>query len=188
MTWTVPHPAIMEILVGHPEAHPKIPAWRWERVLRVTEPLCGIAATVQCLLEGHFVLVVPRGMVTQPYNLDSVRLASSQAGCEPLHVSEAFVMFRFPVTHCGTTVQVGRENPGEPPGCSQSLQTFRIKDSCTCCLQPQILTCVCPRMFPIPVFFTQVVEDRLIYENQLISTIDVQGSPRGSITRDSVYM
>ncbi|NXR53193.1 ZP1 protein, partial [Hippolais icterina] len=105
---------------------------------RTTPCYYGNTATVQCLLEGHFVLVVPRGMVSQPYNLDSVRLASSQAGCEPLHVSEAFVMFRFPVTHCGTTVQV--------------------------------------------------VEDRLIYENQLISTIDVQGSPRGSVTRDSVYI
>lgn len=80
------------------------------------ESLCGIAATVQCLLEGYFVLVVPRGMVTQPYNLDSVRLASSQAGCEPLHTSEAFVMFRFPVTHCGTTVQVSWEKPRGPPG------------------------------------------------------------------------
>uniref|UniRef100_A0A8C3NRS5 Zona pellucida glycoprotein 1 n=1 Tax=Cyanoderma ruficeps TaxID=181631 RepID=A0A8C3NRS5_9PASS len=116
----------------------RMDACRQDRLLRVTEPLGGIAATVQCLLEGHFVLVVPRGMVTQPYNLDSVRLASGQAGCEPLHVSEAFVVFRFPVTHCGTTVQV--------------------------------------------------VEDRLIYENHLISTIDVQGSPRGSITRDSVYI
>ncbi|NXC02812.1 ZP1 protein, partial [Orthonyx spaldingii] len=105
---------------------------------RTTPCYYGNTATVQCLLEGHIVLVVPRGMVAPPYNLDSVRLASSQAGCEPLHVSEAFVMFRFPVTHCGTTVQA--------------------------------------------------VEDRLIYENQLISTIDIQGSPRGSITRDSVYI
>ncbi|NWV65773.1 ZP1 protein, partial [Malurus elegans] len=105
---------------------------------RATPCYYGNTATVQCLLEGYFVLVVPRGMVAPQYNLDSVRLASSQAGCEPLHVSEAFVMFRFPVTHCGTTVQV--------------------------------------------------VEDKLIYENQLITTIDVQGSPRGSITRDSVYI
>ncbi|NWV16573.1 ZP1 protein, partial [Origma solitaria] len=105
---------------------------------RATPCYYGNTATVQCLLEGHFVLVVPRGMVAPPYNLDSVRLAGSQAGCEPLHVSEAFVMFRFPVTHCGTTVQV--------------------------------------------------IEDKLIYENQLITTIDVQGSPRGSITRDSVYI
>ncbi|NWS91826.1 ZP1 protein, partial [Toxostoma redivivum] len=105
---------------------------------RTTPCYYGNTATVQCLLEGYFVLVVPRGMVAAPYNPDSVRLASSQAGCEPLHTSEAFVMFRFPVTHCGTTVQV--------------------------------------------------MEDRLIYENHLISTIDVQGSPRGSITRDSVYI
>ncbi|NXJ72885.1 ZP1 protein, partial [Rostratula benghalensis] len=66
----------------------------------------GNTATVQCLSEGHFVLVVPRGSTTQPYNLDSVRLASSQAGCEPVRVTETFVMFRFPVTQCGTAVQV----------------------------------------------------------------------------------
>ncbi|XP_068255673.1 zona pellucida sperm-binding protein 1 [Nyctibius grandis] len=105
---------------------------------RIAPCYYGNTATVQCLLDGHFVLVVPRGLATQPYNLDSVRLASSQPGCEPLHVTETFVMFRFPVTQCGTTVQV--------------------------------------------------IEDRLIYENQLISTIDVQGSPRGSITRDSIYI
>ncbi|KAM9278508.1 zona pellucida sperm-binding protein 1 [Morus bassanus] len=105
---------------------------------RVVPCYYGNTATVQCLLDGHFVLVVPRGLTTQPYNLDSVRLASTQAGCEPIRVTETFVMFRFPVTQCGTTVQV--------------------------------------------------IEDRLIYENQLISTIDVQGSTRGSITRDSTYI
>ncbi|NXF54174.1 ZP1 protein, partial [Oceanites oceanicus] len=105
---------------------------------RIAPCYYGNTATVQCLLDGHFVLVVPRGLTTQPYNLDSVRLASAQAGCEPVRMTETFVMFRFPVTQCGTTVQV--------------------------------------------------IEDRLIYENQLISTIDVQGSPRGSITRDSIYI
>ncbi|XP_059682075.1 zona pellucida sperm-binding protein 1 [Gavia stellata] len=105
---------------------------------RIAPCYYGNTATVQCLLDGHFVLVVPRGLATQPYNLDSVRLASTQAGCEPVRVTETFVMFRFPVTQCGTTVQA--------------------------------------------------IEDRLIYENQLISTIDVQGSPRGSITRDSIYI
>ncbi|XP_075019569.1 zona pellucida sperm-binding protein 1 [Calonectris borealis] len=105
---------------------------------RIAPCYYGNTATVQCLLDGHFVLVVPRGLATQPYNLDSVRLASAQAGCEPVRMTETFVMFRFPVTQCGTTVQV--------------------------------------------------IEDRLIYENQLISTIDVQGSPRGSITRDSIYI
>ncbi|KAM6115124.1 zona pellucida sperm-binding protein 1 [Pterocles gutturalis] len=106
---------------------------------RVAPCYYGNTATVQCLLEGHFVLVVPRGLAPpQPYNPDSVRLASSQPGCEPVRVTETFVMFHFPVTQCGTTVQV--------------------------------------------------IEDQLIYENQLISTIDVQGSTRGSITRDSVLI
>ncbi|XP_064515883.1 zona pellucida sperm-binding protein 1 isoform X2 [Pseudopipra pipra] len=105
---------------------------------RATPCYYGNTATVQCLREGQFILVVPRGMAVQPYNLDSVRLAGSQAGCEPFRVTESSVMFRFPVTRCGTTVQV--------------------------------------------------IEDRLIYENQLISTIDVQGSSRGFVTRDSVYI
>ncbi|XP_061855563.1 zona pellucida sperm-binding protein 1 [Colius striatus] len=97
----------------------------------------GNTATVQCLQEGHFVLVVPH-KVTQPYNLASVRLASAQPGCEPARATDTFLMFRFPVTQCGTTVQV--------------------------------------------------MEEQLIYQNQLISTIDVQGSPHGSVTRDSSYI
>ncbi|NWS21374.1 ZP1 protein, partial [Pachyramphus minor] len=105
---------------------------------RATPCYYGNTATVQCLREGQFIVVVPRGAAVQPYNVDSVRLARGQAGCEPLRVTDSSVMFRFPVTHCGTTLQV--------------------------------------------------IEDRLIYENQLISTIDVQGSSRGFITRDSVYI
>ncbi|OXB71179.1 UNVERIFIED_CONTAM: hypothetical protein H355_011178 [Colinus virginianus] len=105
---------------------------------RATPCYYGNTATVQCLPEGHFVLVVPRGLSAQLYNLDSVRLASAQPGCQPTQATETFVLFHFPVTQCGTTVQV--------------------------------------------------IEDRLVYENQLISTIDVQSGPRGSVTRDSVYI
>ncbi|NXJ09482.1 ZP1 protein, partial [Odontophorus gujanensis] len=105
---------------------------------RATPCYYGNTATVQCLPEGHFVLVVPRGLSAQLYNLDSVRLASAQPGCQPTQATEAFVLFHFPVTQCGTTVQV--------------------------------------------------IEDRLVYENQLISTIDVQSGTRGSVTRDSVYI
>lgn len=91
---------------------PRVPAGP----IGLTEPIPRVTATVQCLLDGHFVVVVPRGLGTQPYNLDSVRLASSQPGCEPLGLSESFVMFRFAVTQCGTTLQVGMGNhhPGPP--------------------------------------------------------------------------
>lgn len=115
-------------------------------------------------------LVVPRGLSVQPYNLDSVRLASStQPGCQPAQTTETFVMFHFPVTQCGTTVQVGDAAP-RGSGAGRWARGARHTHTHT--------------RVPPP----QVIEDRLIYENQLISTIDVQPGPRGSITRDSVYM
>lgn len=40
-----------------------------------------------------------------------------------------------------------------------------------------------PHSLPPP----QVVGEQLIYENQLVSDIDVQKGPQGSITRDSVF-
>lgn len=130
----------------------------------MTKPLRGVAATVQCLLEGHFVLVVPRGMVAPPYNLDSVRLASSQAGCEPIHVSEAFVMFRFPVTHCGTTVQVGRENPGHAP---RWAWWGHLKAE------------VAPRMLPVPHFPLPKLQDK-----ELTHTLPAASDPDPCIPRD----
>ncbi|XP_065259439.1 zona pellucida sperm-binding protein 1 [Emys orbicularis] len=99
----------------------------------------GNTVTVQCLVDGHFVLVVSRDMSDHPIILDSVRLAYAQTGCDPIRMTEAFVIFRrFPVMQCGTTVQV--------------------------------------------------IGDKLIYENQLISSIDVQTGPDGSITRDSTFI
>ncbi|CAM4565497.1 unnamed protein product [Lepidochelys olivacea] len=98
----------------------------------------GNTVTVQCLLDGHFVLVVSRDMSDHPIILESVRLAYAQAGCGPIRMTEAFVIFRFPLMQCGTTVQV--------------------------------------------------IHDKLIYENQLISGIDIRTGPDGSITRDSTFI
>ncbi|CAM4565462.1 unnamed protein product [Lepidochelys olivacea] len=98
----------------------------------------GNTVTVQCLLDGHFVLVVSRDMSDHPIILESVRLAYAQAGCDPIRMTEAFVIFRFPLMQCGTTVQV--------------------------------------------------IHDKLIYENQLISGIDIRTGPDGSITRDSTFI
>ncbi|XP_060118897.1 zona pellucida sperm-binding protein 1 isoform X1 [Heteronotia binoei] len=98
----------------------------------------GNTVTVQCLKEGHFILVVSRDMSDYPVVLDSVKLSYAQAGCDPVRRTEAFLVFRFPLTQCGTTVQV--------------------------------------------------IGDKLIYENQLISGIDIQNGPDGAITRDSTFM
>ncbi|XP_067397634.1 zona pellucida sperm-binding protein 1-like [Emydura macquarii macquarii] len=98
----------------------------------------GNTVTVQCLMDGHFILVVSRDTSDHPIILDSVRLAYAQAGCNPVRMTETFVIFRFPLTQCGTTVQV--------------------------------------------------TGDKLIYENQLISGIDIRAGPDGSITRDSTFI
>ncbi|CAM4687636.1 unnamed protein product [Lepidochelys kempii] len=97
----------------------------------------GNTVTVQCLMDGHFILVASKDMSDHPIILDSVRLAYAQAGCDPIRMTEAFVLFHFPLTQCGTTVQM--------------------------------------------------IGDKLIYENQLISGIDIQTGPEGSITRDSTF-
>lgn len=89
-------------------------------------------------MDGHFILVVSKDMSDHPIILDNIRLAYAQAGCNPIRMTEAFVLFRFPLTQCGTTVQM--------------------------------------------------IGDKLIYENQLISGIDIQTGPEGSITRDSTFI
>uniref|UniRef100_A0A8C8S6U4 Zona pellucida sperm-binding protein 1 n=1 Tax=Pelusios castaneus TaxID=367368 RepID=A0A8C8S6U4_9SAUR len=98
----------------------------------------GNTVTVQCLMDGHFVLVVSRDMFDHPIILDSIQLAYVQTGCSPVRMTEGFVIFHFPLAQCGTTVQL--------------------------------------------------VGNKLIYENQLISGIDIQPGPDGSITRDSTFI
>uniref|UniRef100_A0A8D0HX05 Zona pellucida sperm-binding protein 1 n=1 Tax=Sphenodon punctatus TaxID=8508 RepID=A0A8D0HX05_SPHPU len=98
----------------------------------------GNTVTIQCLRNGQFILVVSRDMADYPIILDSVRLAYAQGGCNPISATEAFVVFQFSLTQCGTTVQV--------------------------------------------------TGNKLIYENQLISGIDIRTGPYGSITRDSTFI
>uniref|UniRef100_A0A8D0HX27 Zona pellucida sperm-binding protein 1 n=1 Tax=Sphenodon punctatus TaxID=8508 RepID=A0A8D0HX27_SPHPU len=98
----------------------------------------GNTVTVQCLRDGHFVLVVSKDMADYPVILDSVRLAYAQERCDPVSMSEVFVVFRFSLTQCGTTVRM--------------------------------------------------IGNKLIYENQLVSGIDVRTGPDGSITRDSTFI
>nr|KAF6439567.1 zona pellucida glycoprotein 1 [Molossus molossus] len=98
----------------------------------------GNTATVQCFRNGHLVLVFSRKMaLAHRITLAGVHLAYAPTRCSPTQETGSFVVFHFPLTHCGTTVQV--------------------------------------------------VGNQLIYENQLVSDIEVQTGPRGSITRDSTF-
>ncbi|XP_044537935.1 zona pellucida sperm-binding protein 1 [Gracilinanus agilis] len=99
----------------------------------------GDTATVQCSQEGLFVLVVSQNTTAErQVSLESLRLGYASGGCAPSQRTEDFVVFRFLVTQCETTIQVAH--------------------------------------------------GQLVYENQLVSAIDVQSGPEGAITRDSSFL
>uniref|UniRef100_A0A8C0IU32 Uncharacterized protein n=1 Tax=Chelonoidis abingdonii TaxID=106734 RepID=A0A8C0IU32_CHEAB len=83
----------------------------------------GNTVTVQCLVDGHFVLVVSSDMFDHPIILDSVWLAYAQTEYEPIRMTEAFVIFCFPVMQCGTTVQSALLRTG-PDGSITRDSTF----------------------------------------------------------------
>ncbi|XP_068964612.1 zona pellucida sperm-binding protein 1 [Petaurus breviceps papuanus] len=96
-------------------------------------------ATVRCFEDGRFVLVVSQNTTSEKQvSLKGLRLAYASDGCTPTQRTENFVVFHFPVTQCGTTIQL--------------------------------------------------VNNQLIYENQLVSDIDIQTGPEGAITRDSTFL
>ncbi|XP_063116178.1 zona pellucida sperm-binding protein 4 [Cavia porcellus] len=64
----------------------------------------GNTVTSHCSQEGHFSIAVSREVASPPLRLDSVRLVlGNDSGCEPVMVTRAFVLFKFPFTSCGTT-------------------------------------------------------------------------------------
>ncbi|KAJ8332127.1 hypothetical protein SKAU_G00428920 [Synaphobranchus kaupii] len=64
--------------------------------------------TVHCLRDGQFKVVVSRASTLPPLDLGSVNLLEGPSGgsCGPFVASPAFEVFQFPVSTCGTTVQV----------------------------------------------------------------------------------
>ncbi|ELV10238.1 zona pellucida sperm-binding protein 1 [Tupaia chinensis] len=67
----------------------------------------GNTATVQCFRNGYFILVVSKETaLTHRITLAHIRLAYTRSGCPPVQKTSAFMVFHFPFTRCGTTVQV----------------------------------------------------------------------------------
>ncbi|XP_044880591.1 zona pellucida sperm-binding protein 4-like isoform X3 [Mauremys mutica] len=74
---------------------------------RVKPCYYGNTVTVQCTPDGQFSLAVSRAVTLPPLILDSVHLASGRgAGCVPVGQNNAFILFRFPLSACGTTFQM----------------------------------------------------------------------------------
>ncbi|XP_051783473.1 zona pellucida sperm-binding protein 4-like isoform X9 [Erpetoichthys calabaricus] len=67
--------------------------------------------TVQCTLDGQFVVVVSENVTLPPLDLGSIQLVdSSSPSCSPVTSLSSFVMYQFPVSACGSTVQMAGGN------------------------------------------------------------------------------
>ncbi|XP_039608385.1 zona pellucida sperm-binding protein 4-like [Polypterus senegalus] len=67
--------------------------------------------TVQCTLDGQFVVVVSENVTLPPLDLGSIKLEdSSSPSCSPVSSLSSFVMYQFPVSACGSTVQLAGGN------------------------------------------------------------------------------
>ncbi|XP_011791140.1 PREDICTED: zona pellucida sperm-binding protein 4 [Colobus angolensis palliatus] len=67
----------------------------------------GNTVTLRCTREGHFSIAVSQNVASPPLLLDSVRLAlRNDSACNPVMATQAFVLFQFPFTSCGTTRRI----------------------------------------------------------------------------------
>ncbi|KAM9379766.1 zona pellucida sperm-binding protein 4 [Phaethornis superciliosus] len=67
----------------------------------------GSTVTARCTPEGQFSIAVSRDVTLPPIILGSLQLASGhQSGCLPAMTTNAFAVYQFPVSACGTTFQV----------------------------------------------------------------------------------
>uniref|UniRef100_A0A8C3F6M3 Zona pellucida sperm-binding protein 4 n=1 Tax=Chrysemys picta bellii TaxID=8478 RepID=A0A8C3F6M3_CHRPI len=66
----------------------------------------GNTVTAQCTTDGQFSIAVSRDVTLPPLILDSIHLVSGHgSSCIPVAKSNTFVLYRFPLSACGTTFQ-----------------------------------------------------------------------------------
>ncbi|NXP50522.1 ZP4 protein, partial [Heliornis fulica] len=74
---------------------------------RVKPCYFGSTVTAHCTPDGQFSVAISRDVTQPPLILDSVQLASGRStGCVPVVKNNAFVVYQFPLSACGTTFQV----------------------------------------------------------------------------------
>ncbi|XP_035858663.1 zona pellucida sperm-binding protein 4-like [Sander lucioperca] len=69
----------------------------------------GKSVTLQCTVDGQFIVVVARDATLPNLDLESVTLLGSDPACSPVGTTSAFAIYQFPVTACGTVMT---EEPG----------------------------------------------------------------------------
>ncbi|KAM7016338.1 LOW QUALITY PROTEIN: zona pellucida sperm-binding protein 4-like [Passerculus sandwichensis] len=70
----------------------------------------GNTVTAHCTPDGQFSIAVSQDVTLPPVALGSVQLASGHStGCVPVLTNNAFVVYQFPLSACGTTFQMNAD-------------------------------------------------------------------------------
>ncbi|XP_029458217.1 zona pellucida sperm-binding protein 4-like [Rhinatrema bivittatum] len=73
---------------------------------RVHPCFFGNEVTAQCTQDGQFSIAISKDVTLPSLNLSSVRLARGKSGCGPVAQTNAFLLFKFPLSACGTLSQI----------------------------------------------------------------------------------
>uniref|UniRef100_A0A8C5JSF6 Zona pellucida sperm-binding protein 4 n=1 Tax=Junco hyemalis TaxID=40217 RepID=A0A8C5JSF6_JUNHY len=77
---------------------------------RVKPCYFGNTVTAHCTPDGQFSIAVSQDVTLPPVALGSVQLASGHStGCVPVLTNNAFVVYQFPLSACGTTFQMNAD-------------------------------------------------------------------------------
>lgn len=66
-----------------------------------------VSVTMQCTMDGQFVLVISRDITIPSINLDSISILEATGGpCRAVDSNDDFAIYQFPVTACGARTKV----------------------------------------------------------------------------------
>lgn len=66
-----------------------------------------VLVTVQCTMDGQFVLVISKDITIPSINLDSISVLEATGGpCTAVDSNDDFAIYQFPVTACGSRKKV----------------------------------------------------------------------------------
>ncbi|XP_036133559.1 zona pellucida sperm-binding protein 4 [Molossus molossus] len=167
----------------------------------------GNTVTTHCTQDGHFAIAVARDVTAPPLLVRSVHLASQNSSeCDPVTATQAFALFRFPFTACGTTRRVtgdqavyevelsaARDVSTWSRGSVTRDSIFRLRVRCTYAVSSNALpVTVQVFLLPPPLPETQpgplTLELRVAKDKNYSSYYSVDDYPVVKLLRDPIYV
>ncbi|KAJ6662255.1 hypothetical protein lerEdw1_012418 [Lerista edwardsae] len=166
----------------------------------------GNTVTAQCMPDGHFAIAVSRDVTLPSLILDSVHLVNGHGrGCSPVTKNDAFILYKFPLSACGTTLQVteGRGIYANELVASRDVQnwnsgsitrdsTFRLYVGCSYSAEDHISLAVQVFTLPPPPLVTQYgpldLELRIAHDQHYGEYYTHGDYPVVKVLRDPVFV